>query len=70
MTKKDYIKFAEVLAQRYEDMSSDQYTVDVIRKRLEEIFIEDNPNFNTQKFTDYINKRIKEIKYVKSSISN
>ena len=59
MTKKDYIKIAEVFKNRYNEAINMRIDADELFYDLEtEMAImlkKDNPKFNNQRFVDYIN---------------
>jgi hypothetical protein len=54
VTKKDYVKFAEMFKRQYRDLlpqQDRQFLLSVINESCY-IFKADNPNFNKQKFLD------------------
>lgn len=57
MTKKDYIKFAEMFAFRYSVAEDylESATIDNIVRDVIDIFKQDNPRFDEQKFKDACN---------------
>ena len=52
MTKKDYIKFAELLVNNYEDV----YCNEGFMADLYELFSEDNNNFDADRFDQFVHK--------------
>lgn len=77
MTKQDYVKFAEMIAERKSinirasknesdnsmltyaygyDLALTQITDDMIK-----LFSDDNPNFDAERFNQYIDKRVKQL---------
>lgn len=58
MTKKDYIKFAEILKRHTGSEGVGEYdeAVNAITSDLINLFEKDNPRFDRQRFIDYINK--------------
>jgi len=71
MTKKDYIKFAEMIARRTSQyiskskhVTEKDFTfmgIDIIQSDLIDILKADNSAFNVEKFNAYIKKRVKEL---------
>jgi len=59
MTKKDYIKFADMLAKTYNETADEKEheALEIVRERITEIFASDNENFNADKFNEYITKK-------------
>lgn len=56
MTKKDYIKFADLLIRLYKDTTDEkeQNMLEMVRVGISEIFSEDNERFNAIRFNEYI----------------
>lgn len=52
MTKKDYIKFADLLVNNYEEV----YLNEGFMADLIQLFAEDNKNFDEDKFAAYVHK--------------
>jgi hypothetical protein len=70
MTKKDYIKFAKMIAEQKfnvmtygESMYADGFRacLDDIKNDLIAIFESDNPSFNVDKFNDYIDNLVQNM---------
>ena len=74
MTKKDYVKFAELIAREYvkqhtlknRDSSNCKYSchirqIDSIKNRIIALFESDNLDFDADGFNAYIDKRVKEL---------
>ncbi len=62
MTKKDYIKFADLLIRVFKshlntNTEKEQEILEMVRSGLIDILSEDNPNFNQEKFNDYITQK-------------
>jgi hypothetical protein len=56
MTKKDYIAIAKAFKEMKKNPDLDNTTIDEVVDVIACVFTDDNPNFDYQKFTDYINK--------------
>jgi hypothetical protein len=56
MTKKDYIKFADLLIRLYKDSKTDneREMLEMVRSGIGDIFFDDNNRFSYDKFNDYI----------------
>ena len=56
MTKKDYVKFADLLIRIYKTTKTEkeQEILEMIRNGIADIFFDDNNNFNYDKFNEYI----------------
>ena len=71
MTKKDYIKFADMIAKMevefYEYMDESRfdagYTMATkhIKERMIQLFKSDNPNFDENRFNQYIENKVKSL---------
>ena len=63
MTRKDYIKFADMTVDMFEDdTNTDSCTMHIMIDYLTHIFKKDNARFDKTKFEDYIEKRTKRFK--------
>lgn len=65
MTKKDYQKFADLFVEAYKLLKKQQFAsefqvVDWFETRIIDIFHKDNNNFDTLKWSKWIDKRLKE----------
>ena len=67
MHKKDYIKFSELFAKRMnesiEDSPNSWTAICFIKDDIVELFKQDNPNFDADRFNAYIEKRITELSH-------
>ena len=68
MTKKDYIKFADMIAERKAIKDNPpmletvrQAELNSIQSELINIFESDNPSFDADRFNQYIDNRVKSI---------
>ena len=62
MTRKDYVKTAEILKNFYDHNSvSDNDFIDLVYE-FSDMFLEDNPNFSENKFVNACGLDIKEVK--------
>ena len=63
MTRKDYIKFADMTVDMFEDVeNTDSCTMHIMIDYLTQIFKQDNPRFDKIRFEDYIAKRTERYK--------
>ena len=63
MTRKDYIKFADMTVDMFEDdTNTDSCTMHIMIDYLMHIFKQDNSRFDKTRFEDYIEKRTKRFK--------
>ena len=56
MTKRDYIMVAKAIREMKKNPDLDKNTIDEFIDLFALVFAEDNPAFDYQKFTDYINR--------------
>lgn len=61
MTKKDYVKFAIMLAEQYENSKNTSRVQNIIQA-TKDIFEQDNVKFDRDKFDGYIIKEVQKIK--------
>ena len=59
MTKKDYIKFADLLIRIFKstETNKEQEILEMVRSGLIDIFQADNDNFNAERFNEYITSK-------------
>ena len=55
MTRKDYVKTAEILS-TYKDLIGDEFTYHDLVEDFAGMFAEDNPQFNPDRFLEACNK--------------
>jgi len=64
MTKKDYIKFADMIARnkaQAQESPNSYLTIGAIQDDMIVLFKLDNPAFDAARFNAYIDKRVKEL---------
>lgn len=72
MTKKDYVKFADMIAENKANIdlrtNNDAefscgmiHMLATIRDEMIQLFKSDNPNFDASRFNDYIENKVKQI---------
>ena len=72
MTKKDYIKFADMIAERksmlhrtftHDADENAQFIMDFVQMDMIRVFEADNPNFDEVRFNQYIDKRVEQLSH-------
>lgn len=71
MTKKDYIKFADMIAQAKSDaiwfeknqdyLAQRMFQISLIQDDMIALFKSDNPNFDETRFNEYIERKVKSL---------